>query len=135
MFPARLFGHTTGSSHAPISRSFKPSLPLSIKNNFWASLVAQWLRVRLPMQGTQVRSLVREGPTCRGATEPVHHNYWACALEPASHNYWACEPQLLSLHDTTAEAHMPRAPALQQEKPPQWEAHSPQRRPNAAKNK
>ena len=27
------------------------------------SLVAQWLRIRLPMQGTRVRSLVREDPT------------------------------------------------------------------------
>ena len=26
----------------------------------WASLVAQWLRIRLPMQGTRVRALVRE---------------------------------------------------------------------------
>ena len=42
-----------------------------------ASLVAQWLRIRLPMQGTQVRALVREDPTCRGATKPVHHNYRA----------------------------------------------------------
>ena len=39
------------------------------------SLVAQWLRIRLPMQGTRVRALVREDPTCRGATKPVHHNY------------------------------------------------------------
>ena len=40
-----------------------------------ASLVTQWLRIRLPMQGTQVRDLVREDPTCRRATRPVHHNY------------------------------------------------------------
>ena len=65
------------------------------------------------MQGTRVRALVREDPTCRGATKPVRHNYWACALEPTSHDYWA---------------HMPRARAPQQEKPPQWEAHAPQRR-------
>ena len=39
------------------------------------SLVAQWLRIRLPMQGTRVRALVREDPTCRGATKPVRHNY------------------------------------------------------------
>ena len=25
--------------------------------------------------GDTVRSLVREDPTCRGATKPVHHNY------------------------------------------------------------
>ena len=41
----------------------------------WASLVAQWLRIRLPTQGTWVQALVREDPTCRGATKPVHHNY------------------------------------------------------------
>ena len=39
------------------------------------SLVAQWLRIRLPMQGTQVRTLVREDPTCHRATKPVRHNY------------------------------------------------------------
>ena len=39
------------------------------------SLVAQGLRICLPMQGTRVRALVREDPTCRGATKPVHHNY------------------------------------------------------------
>ena len=109
------------------------------KSSVWASLVAQWLRIRLPMQGTWVRALVREDPTCRGATKPVCHNDWACALEPTSHNYWACmpqrlslrsrahEPQLLSLRATTTEAHVPRAQAPQ-EKPPQWEARAPQRR-------
>ena len=61
------------------------------------SLVAQWLRICLSMQGTRVRALVQEDPTCRGATKPVHHNYWACALELMSHNYWASMPQLLKL--------------------------------------
>ena len=41
------------------------------------SLVVQWLRIRLPVQGTRVWSLVQEDPTCRGATKPVRHNYWA----------------------------------------------------------
>ena len=40
----------------------------------------------------------------------------------------AHEPQLLSLHAATIEARMPRACAPQQEKPPQWEAHTPQQR-------
>ena len=40
-----------------------------------ASLVAQWLRTCLPVQGTRVRALVWEDPTCRGAAEPVSHNY------------------------------------------------------------
>ena len=39
-----------------------------------ASLVAQWLGVRLPMQGTRGRALVWEDPTCRGATGPVSHD-------------------------------------------------------------
>ena len=40
-----------------------------------ASLVAQWLRIHLPMQGTRVRALVWENPTCHGATKPMSHNY------------------------------------------------------------
>ena len=55
------------------------------------------------MQGTQVQALVQEDPTCRGATKPVRHNYWACALEPMSHNHWTHVPQLLSLHSRARE--------------------------------
>ena len=40
-----------------------------------ASLVAQWLRICLPVQGTRVQALVWDDPTCRGATRPVSHNY------------------------------------------------------------
>ena len=63
----------------------------------------------------------------------------------------ACTPQLLSPRATTTEACVPRVHASQQEKPPQWEAHtttkssscSPllekahtqQQKPNAAINK
>ena len=39
------------------------------------SLVAQWLRIHLPIQGTRVRALVWEDPTYHRATKPVHHNY------------------------------------------------------------
>ena len=42
--------------------------------NIWASLVAQWLRTCLLMQGTRVRALVWEDPTCHGAAGPVSHN-------------------------------------------------------------
>ena len=62
------------------------------------SLVAQWLRICLPIQGTWVRALVWEDPACRGATGPVSHNYWACASG---------------------------ASALQQERPRWWEARAP----------
>ena len=52
-----------------------------------------------------------EDSTFNGAAEHVHHNYWACALERVS---------------LTSAAYMPRACALQQEKPLQWEAYTPQ---------
>ena len=51
-----------------IGSDFKNSKP-------GTSLVAQWLRIRLPVQGTWVRALVLEDTTCCGATKPVHHNY------------------------------------------------------------
>ena len=88
--------HTDSPSHLPpltlpsveaMGTAFLPWR--TILSRLRASLVAQWLRIRLPMQGTWVRALVREDPTCHGATKPMHHNYWACALEPASHNYWS----------------------------------------------
>ena len=37
--------------------------------------VVQWLRICLAMQGTPVRSLVQEDPTCRVATKAIHHKY------------------------------------------------------------
>ena len=102
-------------AHSQSGRSSVYSKSTELEVNHWASLVAQWLGICLPMQGTRVWALVREDPTCRGATKPVGHNYWACSLEPTSHNYW-------SPHTTATEAREPRAHALQQEKPPQWEA-------------
>ena len=77
--------------------------------------MAQWLRICLPVWGTRVLSLVWEDFTSCGTTK-------------------AREPQLLSL--------CYRACALQQKKPPQWEAQAPQlekaqakQRPRATKNK
>ena len=49
----------------------------------WTSLGAQWLRIHLPMQGTQVQFLVWEDSTWCRKTKPLCHNYWSlCALEP-----------------------------------------------------
>ena len=45
-----------------------------IKEILGTSLVAQWLRIHLPMQETWVRALVWEDTTCRGATKPVSHS-------------------------------------------------------------
>ena len=89
------------------------------------------------MQGTRVWALVREDPTCRGATQPVSHNYWACALEPASHNYRAYGLQLLKPTRSRAcvlQLLSPHAYSPCNKKPQQREASAPQRRPNAAKN-
>ena len=40
-----------------------------------ASPVVQWLRIRLPMQGTRVQALAREDPACHRATKPMSHSY------------------------------------------------------------
>ena len=48
---------------------------IHLKISRGTSLVAQWLRICLPMQGTRIQSLVQEDPTCRGTTKPVCHNY------------------------------------------------------------
>ena len=80
------------------------------KFTYRTSLVAQWLRIRLPMQGTRVRSLIQEDPTCRVATKPVRHNYWACARKLASHNYWTCVPQLLKPTHLEPVLHNKRSP-------------------------
>ena len=61
------------------------------------SLMVQWIRICLPMQGTQVRSLIQEDPPCRGTVKPVCNSYWA---------------------------QVPTAWVLQQEKPLTWEACS-----------
>ena len=58
-----------------MKNSISSEIDLSLKNTPGASLVAQWLAIRLPRQGTRVRALVREDPTCRGATKPVSHSY------------------------------------------------------------
>ena len=47
--------------------------------------MVQWLRVCLLVQGTRVRALVWEDPTCRGAARPVSHTEPA-RLEPVLRN-------------------------------------------------
>jgi len=36
--------------------------------------VVQWLGISLPIQGTEVHSLVWDGPNCLRATKPMGHN-------------------------------------------------------------
>ena len=51
------------------------------------SLVVQELRICLPVQGTQVWSLVQEDSTCHRTTKPVDHSYWdPHTLEPVVRN-------------------------------------------------
>ena len=46
---------------------------------------------------TRVPSLILEDPICHGATKPVRHNYWACALQQEKPLQWAAwAPQLES---------------------------------------
>ena len=77
----------TGIILHKISGALQTPKSPSLRISAGTSLVAQWLRIRLPMQGTRLRALVREDPTWRGATKPVHHSYLVCALEPTCHNY------------------------------------------------
>ena len=37
--------------------------------------MAQWLRIPLPMQETQVQSLVQEDSTCHGAPKPINKDF------------------------------------------------------------
>ena len=39
------------------------------------SLVVQWLRIHLPIQGTWVQALVWDDPTCCGAVKSLCVNY------------------------------------------------------------
>ena len=64
----------------------------ALKTLFWTYLVVQWLRIYLPMLGPWVRSLVQEDSTCRGATEPKHHNSWARAPRQEKPPREACAP-------------------------------------------
>ena len=45
-----------------------------MKTEVRTSPVVQRLRIHLPMQGTQVQSLVWEDSTCCGMTKPLPHN-------------------------------------------------------------
>ena len=94
--------------------ALNPSCILKHIKCLGTSLVAQWLRICLPMQGTQVWVLVREDPTCCGATKPVCHNYWG----------WV--PQLLK------PARL--EPELCNKSPQQWEAHAPHWRVDPARS-
>ena len=118
---SRIFLHR--SVHSPLFICLFIFIMSSAKpiNN---SLVAQWLRICLLMQGTRVRALVWEDPTCRGAAGPVSHSYWACASG-------ACAPQREAAIVRGPRTAMKSGPHLLQPE----KALAQKRRPNTAKSK
>ena len=58
------------------SLNFKIYIYIYIYVYMWTSLVVQWLRIWLSMQGSRVRSLFQKDSTCHQITKPMHHNYW-----------------------------------------------------------
>ena len=107
----------------PDNQGFR-ALTVAIKRVIGASLVAQWLGICLPMQGTRVRALVWEDPMPR--------------------SNWAREPQLLSLRiwslcSATREAAVVRGPRIAMKRGPRLpqleKALAQKRRPNTAINK
>ena len=68
-----------------------------VNNGGGTCLVAQWLRIRLPMQETRVSALVHKVPH---AAEQLTHVPQLLSLRSR-----ACEPQLLRPHATATEAH------------------------------
>ena len=71
-------GHTAKTTHRVVDAESGTHIELitvPLSKYLGTSLVAQWLRILLPMQGTWVRSLVWEDFTCHRATKPMGHNY------------------------------------------------------------
>ena len=87
----------------PVNRRSLSSFTF-MKKLFRDSLVTHWRRIPLPMQETQVRSLIWEDPTRLGAVEPAHHNYWACAPDPGSPQATTTEARAWSPCFATSEA-------------------------------
>ena len=56
-----------------------------------------WLRICLPVEGTQVLSLIHEDPTCCRANKLVCRNYWARAATNE-----ACVPRSSTTREVTA---------------------------------
>ena len=77
---------------------------MTTKLNTWDSLVIHWLRIRLPVQGTQVQSLVWKDPTCHGANKLI------CDIT-AEPTLTACAPQHRNHHSEKPIYYERAAPA------------------------
>ena len=96
-----------GTSKTRMKNLTKNLTDWEVYEKLQTSLVVQWLRIHLPMEGTWVPPLVQEDCTCLGATRPVCYHYSAFM------------PQLW-------KPTFSRARVLQQEKSLPGEAHAPQ---------
>ena len=83
------------SKYGPLTSSWS-SWKLIRNVNFGASLVVQWLRICLPIQETQVQSLLQEDPICHETAKPTHCNCWSP---------WALEPGLCTRDATAMRSH------------------------------
>ena len=117
-----------------LTRSCQLSLyTITVTISVWqnrTSLVVQWLRIHLPMQGTWVRSLVQEDSTCCQASKPplscdlhlLSPRAATEALEPVLHNR-------RSYHNEKLLCRNQSSPCL----PQLGKAHAQQQRPSTAK--
>ena len=76
------------------------------RDYFRISLVVQWMRIHLPMQGTRVQFLVRGDSTCPRAIKPICHSY-------CTQNNQATT----TAHRTTKPEHCATEPVLQSREP------------------
>ena len=85
-------------SNVPGARQTSRPIYLKLRlevTEIWTFLVAQSLRILLPVQGPRVPFPLRKGSTCQGAMKPMGNNYWTCTLEPMLCNKKShCSPQL-----------------------------------------
>ena len=77
------------------------------KYSFGASLVLQWLRTRLPVQGHEFNPWSRKILHAGGQLSRVPH-YWTWAVELESWNYWAQMSQLMKPSRLRASLHHTR---------------------------
>ena len=91
--------------------------PFHFKTLWGLPLVVQWIRICLPVQGTQIQSLVCKDSTNCGATNPGSHNNWVVC-----HNYGSSSA-------STTGAPTPRACA------PQKRSHCGEKSPHSMKSR
>ena len=123
-------GLRSGNTRGWMSTKMQTKLKTNGSSNehYRASLMVQWLRICLAVQGTPVWSLIQEDPTCLRVINPGTTT--TCStLEPVSCNCWNpsvqrshCNERLCTLRERVAPA------SLQIEK-----AHKQQQRSTTAK--